>query len=328
MTTTPNPGTAIQQTMDAMANGFATDEEPIDDAAEVLPTVNEAWAAVMTEVEQVAKAQTADMGRGGSYKFRGVDAVVDAVGPALRRHGVFIHPKRIKKIVTTEYETKNGGRMVNKEVTVKWQVRGPLGDSFCGESVGEAADSGDKSIAKAQSVAYRVYLLQSLCIPSGDRDPDYDNHERAARQGVIDEDALAAANEARGELLNKTAPYGWTGDTLCERFRSDYDKDLLAVTNLDVIRAFGEVLIAEAQRSNDTAKQPGRGINDAQLRKLHTLLGKQQIVDHDAKIEWCVKEIGHGLDSTKNLTFAEAKALIERLEKITKVPPNKESDVQ
>src|SRR4029077_1548211 len=41
-------------------------------------------------------------------------------------------------------------------------------------------DAGDKAIAKAQSVAYRVMLLGLLCIPTGEVDPDSENHERAA----------------------------------------------------------------------------------------------------------------------------------------------------
>jgi hypothetical protein len=40
-------------------------------------------------------------------------------------------------------------------------------------------DSGDKGTAKAMSVAYRILLLQSLIIPTDDRDPDQDSYERA-----------------------------------------------------------------------------------------------------------------------------------------------------
>ncbi|NKU87713.1 hypothetical protein GS884_09095 [Rhodococcus hoagii] len=56
---------------------------------------------------------------------------------------------------------------------------GPAGDSFSGSAYGEAADAGDKAVSKAQSVAYRTFLLQGLTVPTEERDPDADVHERA-----------------------------------------------------------------------------------------------------------------------------------------------------
>lgn len=297
-----------------------------------LASVDEAWNAVMCDVLSVAKTGLAKMPGAGSFKFRGVDAVVDAVGPALRAHGVTVLPKRILKTESVEYESKGGARMVNKQVTVKWEVRGPAGDSFTGQSVGEAADSGDKAMSKAQSVAYRVFLLQALCIPSGDRDPDYDVHERAsgqAREGRIgpSDEAVAAANEARGALLVTLEPFGWTGPKLCERFSKDYDQDLLAITDLKLIDAFGATLLAEHERARgvDVPQQsfdevPAEPITEPQLRKLNTLLSKQSIVGHDARVQWCSESLGVEVGSTKNLTQVEAQTLIDKLDKLTQYP--------
>jgi hypothetical protein len=139
------------------------------------PSVHESWCRVMESVRSVAKG---DYNKDQRFHFRGIDAVLDAVGPALRAHTVHVRPRRIISTTATEYTSKGGSRMVNRLVHVEWEVTGPQGDSFLGESMGEAADSSDKSMSKAQSVAYRVFLLQALSIPTGD-DPDFETHERA-----------------------------------------------------------------------------------------------------------------------------------------------------
>jgi hypothetical protein len=40
-------------------------------------------------------------------------------------------------------------------------------------------DFGDKGTPKAMSVAYRTLLIQGLCIPTGEADPDSTSYERA-----------------------------------------------------------------------------------------------------------------------------------------------------
>src|SRR3546814_15484780 len=61
-----------------------------------------------------------------------------------------------------------------REVTVTGTYRfyGPAGDYIEAVVPGESLDSGDKGTAKAMSVAYRIVLLQSLCIPTDERDPE------------------------------------------------------------------------------------------------------------------------------------------------------------
>ena len=45
---------------------------------------------------------------------------------------------------------------------------------------GESMDAGDKGTPKAMSVALRIALLQALCIPTDEPDPDTHSYERAA----------------------------------------------------------------------------------------------------------------------------------------------------
>lgn len=212
----------------------------IDSEEGTPPTVHQAFAAVMADVRAIEKSQRNQQ---QGFRFRGIDDVMQEVGPALRSHGVFIVPTA-KDMTSETYQTKQGTTMRNVTVTMRFTVYGPAGDSFTGVSFGESADAGDKAVTKAQSVAYRTFLLQSLTVPTGDVDPDAHTHERAAADHSED---VARGDEARGELLAKTKPYGWTPDRLRNRFRTDYDRDLLRTHDVEMITSFADALVAEAE---------------------------------------------------------------------------------
>lgn len=149
------------------------------DQAERL-TVFELWSKVMEDVQAIGKNQR-NTTPGQNYMFRGVDAVMNAVGPVLRKHGVFVVPEKVEQSHRDVLTTK-GNPSRECTLTVSYRVYGPLGDSFAMEAPGEAMDSGDKGTPKAMSVAYRTVLLQALTIPTDDPDPDAQTYERAPYQ--------------------------------------------------------------------------------------------------------------------------------------------------
>lgn len=154
------------------------DSNPVIDADQV--PVHVAWARVMADVQSISKGDRRN-DVGGKYDFRGVDRVVNAVGPALRRHGVLVLPTRILSVEYREARTSKGTAMQDCTVTVQWTVIGPAGDALPPlESAGQATDTQDKATSKAISVAQRVMFLASLQIPT--QDPDVDRgHERGER---------------------------------------------------------------------------------------------------------------------------------------------------
>ena len=139
-------------------------------------SVYAALAAVMGEVQAVRKTErNASQG----FVFRGIDAVMNAVGPALRKHGVIVAPTVIDyQHGTVEIGSKRTP-MGHVRVTVTYTFYGPAGDSIAATTVAEAMDSGDKATAKAMSVAFRTCLLQALCLPTDEADPDHDTYERS-----------------------------------------------------------------------------------------------------------------------------------------------------
>ena len=152
----------------------------MNDRTETTPhqpiTIHQRLSAVMEDVGAVGKGErNAQQG----FNFRGVDAVVKAVAPALRKHGVTVMPTVLEKS-TAESTTRNGGSMETVYLTVQYTLFGPAGDSVTGIVAAQANDTADKATAKAMSVAYRTFWLQALCIPTDEPDPDLSYTERGA----------------------------------------------------------------------------------------------------------------------------------------------------
>jgi hypothetical protein len=128
------------------------------------PTVVEALLAVMRDVKSIAKK---DLNSHFNFNFRGIDTVLDVLGPVLRTHGVLPVPK----LRTIHLPDTVGGKANRVVVEVAYTFYGPRGDSIEAVVPGEAQDGQDKASSKAMSVAFRTVLLQMFAIPTGERDP-------------------------------------------------------------------------------------------------------------------------------------------------------------
>lgn len=171
-----------------------------------------AWSRVMGEVQFIAKNRRTEQGT--RYNYRGVDDIMNAVAPALRKHGVIVMPSKVtptfQVINTTKDKAMNYCRAV-----VEFTVIGPRGDTMPvqGEALGEAFDSGDKSGTKAASVAMRTFYTQALAIPTNRpaMDPEYgEQHEIAgpprpdpaqyAAEILADATSVARLQQIKAEL--------------------------------------------------------------------------------------------------------------------------------
>jgi hypothetical protein len=112
------------------------------------------------------------------FNFRGIDAVINAVAPALIEHGITVVPN----VRTYDFGSVEVGSrrtpMGHARVVVEYTFHGPEGDTLMCSAPGEAMDSGDKATAKAMSVAYRTALLQALSLPTTEADPDATTYQR------------------------------------------------------------------------------------------------------------------------------------------------------
>lgn len=173
--------------------------EGLDEDPPAVP-VHVAIARVMRDLGKIAKADRFDGGNAGKYNFRGVDRVVNAVSAVIRKHGVIVVPE----LVSADYRDvprKEGGRSHECIVKMNYRWIGPAGDERVATVGGEALDTSDKSTAKAESVAWRVCLIQMLAIPTGDPDPDSVRIERG-------EQPVPKASDYRDEILHPDTSLG------------------------------------------------------------------------------------------------------------------------
>lgn len=164
-----------------------------------VPTIHEALLAVMRDVTKIGKG-----GRNTFYNFtfRGVEQVMDHIGPAFRTHGIVPTP-HLQSLESRDVTTKKGETMREVTVIVRYEFAGPAGDKMDCTVPGEAQDAGASAVSKAMSVAQRIAYTQALAIPTGEADPEaVAAFERAAADPLtVLKHAIWAEGKSRGWVL-------------------------------------------------------------------------------------------------------------------------------
>ena len=139
----------------------------------------ESLLAVMRDVTVIPKSSSKAL----NYEFRGMDAMLDKIAPAFRAHGIVVISK-VTSVMTDEIHVgKEQRKMGYARVVVDYEFHDADSDITV-TSVGEAMDSSDKAINKAITQAFKNTLWQTLCIPTGDPDPDASRPERDPEEAV------------------------------------------------------------------------------------------------------------------------------------------------
>jgi len=99
------------------------------------------------------------------YAFRGIEDALFSLQKILAEHGVFFTPKVIE-FNQVDRPSKSGGINIYSKILVEFTFYGPQGDYVKVTTAGEAMDNGDKSVAKAMSVALKYCLFHTFCIPT------------------------------------------------------------------------------------------------------------------------------------------------------------------
>jgi hypothetical protein len=143
----------------------------------------------MNDVRALGKTQRNEQ---QGFNFRGVDSVMNVVGPALRDHGLVVS-SIVHDLHLDTYPTSAGREMNRAIVKVEYRFTAPDDTYVSAAAYGEASDTMDKSVSKAMSVAYRTAILQALCLPTHEPDPDAaEQHERTAAAEASPKDQAIA----------------------------------------------------------------------------------------------------------------------------------------
>lgn len=124
---------------------------------------------VMAEIGSVGKDQR---NAAQGFAFRGIDQFVNALYPALVKHGVFIAPRVVREEHEIREVERSGGRKgLDKHVAllVEYRFYAEDGSSVVvGPIASEGIDSGDKATNKALSAALKYALIQTFSVPTAD----------------------------------------------------------------------------------------------------------------------------------------------------------------
>ena len=140
------------------------------DKMNIFQTIN----AVMADVGAVGKtSRNAQQG----FMFRGIDAVMNAINPALVKNKCFVVPEILEQ-TREERQTSKGGLLIYSICKVKYTFYAEDGSFITAVVIGEGMDSGDKATNKAMSIAFKYACFQVFCIPTEEMvDPDAETHE-------------------------------------------------------------------------------------------------------------------------------------------------------
>lgn len=141
--------------------------------------IYEAISRCMEEIGAVGKDA---VNKQQGFKYRGIDAVMNAINPALIKYHVFIVPEVLEQS-REERTTKNGGALIYSVCRIKYTFYADDGSFIEAITVGEGMDSGDKATNKAMAIAFKYACFQVFCIPTEEmKDPDEETPEPVKSQ--------------------------------------------------------------------------------------------------------------------------------------------------
>ena len=167
----------------------------------------------MQKIGAIGKDSTATNTSGKQmYKFRGIDAVYNALNPVMSELGLFICPEVLEQ-TREERKTSSGGNLVYSILKVKFTMYAPDGSYVECVVIGEGMDSGDKASNKAMSIALKYACFQLFMIPTEDMvDPDAEVHDDVMPKETKKKFPNEAQKYIRAEMANMKSLYGIGSD--------------------------------------------------------------------------------------------------------------------
>lgn len=141
--------------------------------------IYEAISNVMAEIGAVGKNSR---NSSQNFMYRGIDAVMNAINPALVKHKVFVAPEVLEQTREERVNSK-GTVLIYSICKIKFRFYTVDGSHVEVVTIGEGMDSGDKATNKAMSIAFKYACFQLFCIPTEEMvDPDSECHDVKPKQ--------------------------------------------------------------------------------------------------------------------------------------------------
>ena len=190
------------------------------------PKIYAAISGVMQDVGAVGKS---DKNKQQGFMYRGIDAVMNALQPAMIKNKVFAAPEVLNE-ERTERQTQKGGVLFYTRLKVKYTFYADDGSSVEAVVIGEAMDSGDKATNKAMSIAYKYACFQVFCIPTEEmQDPDAECHDVAPEIIYVDDTKIKV-------LQQKMEKKGVGVDAILKRYKVKKMEELTVQNFMDAMK--------------------------------------------------------------------------------------------
>jgi len=131
--------------------------------------IHTAMLAIMNEVGYVQKEKKS----GVTYSLKTENAVIQAIRPAMLKHGVYMYPAGVKDAAHSQFEAGQYKNIWNRVVAthVYRFVHAESETSIDVEVLCDGADTGDKAGNKSMTTSKKYALLEAFLLETGD-DPD------------------------------------------------------------------------------------------------------------------------------------------------------------
>lgn len=164
----------------------------------------EIYSAILGVMEDIGAIAKDKRNQQQGFNYRGVDDVMNALQPAMVKHGVFAAPTILDQR-REERQTSRGGNLLYSICTIKYTFYAKDGSSVEVVVIGEGMDSGDKATNKAMSIAFKYACFQVFCIPTEEMpDPDAETPPQTTKKPQERQkkpDAQTYANELKRLLM-------------------------------------------------------------------------------------------------------------------------------
>lgn len=171
------------------------------------------YSAICGVMEDVGAVEKNDLNKQQGFKYRGIDAVMNALNPAMIKHKIFCAPEVLEQ-TREERRTAKGGSLLYSICRIRYRFFTTDGSYIDTIVVGEGMDSGDKATNKAMAVAFKYACFQLFCIPTENMldDPDNTIPESSTKKNQITDTMLKAlCDEMERTGMTMESMLKWAG---------------------------------------------------------------------------------------------------------------------
>ena len=158
----------------------------VNEKGEITPITNapQIYALMGEAMRKISAISKDSVNKTQGFKYRGIDAVMNALYPVMSELGLFVVPEVLEQ--TREERTtvkvfdnqEKRTTLLYSILKIKYTMYAPDGSSVSCVVIGEGMDSGDKASNKALSVGLKYACFQMFMIPTEEMiDPDNESHE-------------------------------------------------------------------------------------------------------------------------------------------------------